>query len=158
QDGSTDSLTESQLAEIYGAGSRILSTYHRPKPTIMQSATSSTSSVATNAGSTAALIKLSSSKKTKTLSTQKNRQYAVGKNFYNSANKMTLGTRKELNLLLASPTVPDMVLSDSEDTYKRSSDSDEGIPTINSNVIMLKDGKCPVYRNGIIKQVRYNAC
>lgn len=122
----------------------------------MQSATSSTSSVATNAGSTAALIKLSSSKKTKDVSHQKSRQYAVQKHsFYNkNSGKMTLGARKELNLLLASPTVPDMVLSDSEG--KRSSDSDEGIPTINSTVIMIKDRKSAVYKQAIIKQVRHD--
>nr|WEY18729.1 trehalose transporter 1 [Bactericera cockerelli] len=156
-DGSTDPLTQAQIAEIYGAGSRILSTYHRSKPTVMQSATSSTSSVATNAGSTAALIKLSSSKKSKTVAHQKNRQYAYQKhNLYNknaAAGKMIVGTRKEMNLLLASPTVPDM-LSDSEDTYKRSSDSDEGIPTLNSTVIRIKDRKkAVVYKRAIKNQV-----
>lgn len=121
----------------------------------MQSATSSTSSVATNAGSTAALIKLSSTKKTKNLANQKNRQYFVQKhNFYNKGNnKMTVGARKELNLLLASPTVPDMVLSDSDDTFKRSSDSDDGIPTLNSHVIMMKPVKTGVHKTAILKQV-----
>lgn len=120
---------------VQGGGARICSTHHRPPPSVISSTTSSLASVATNGGSTAALIHHSKkSKKNYNPRILPIPRHNIQKhNIYNRSNKMTSGAQKELNLLLTTPHVPDISLSDDSDVCKSKS-GDETIAYIDTDV------------------------
>lgn len=110
-------ISEDQVAELYGEGARIHSVHHRSRPeqSVFASSMSSNASVDTTVGSTAALIHSHAAKVKKkkyAFLRQGNGQQAAAANGYGGyANGRDDGlhTQKELNLLLATPTVPNFI-------------------------------------------------
>lgn len=97
QSASEESLLEAQLQ---ASGAKICYTQHRLPPSALSSTTSSSASVASCGGSTAALI----NKQNK----NKKHQFKVNihkHKIYNKGTKMNNTTRKELNLLITNPTI-----------------------------------------------------
>lgn len=112
-------ISEDQVAELYGEGARIHSVHHRPRPeqSVFASSMSSNASVDTTVGSTAALIHSHAAKVKKkkyAFLRQGNGQQAAANGYGGYANgrhgrDAGLHTQKELNLLLATPTVPNFI-------------------------------------------------
>lgn len=114
-------ISEDQVTELYGEGARIHSVHHRPRPeqSVFASSMSSNASVDTTVGSTAALIHSHAAKVKKKKyaflrqSNHHNSQQAATNNGYMSGRHCRdIGLhhgQKELNLLLASPTVPNFI-------------------------------------------------
>lgn len=133
QSASEESLTEEELKVVQGGGARICSTHHRPPPSTISSTTSSSASVATNGGSTTALIHHNKKSK-KNYNPRIIPIHNIQKhNIYNRSAKMTTGVQKELNLLLTTPHVPDISMSDDSDVCKSKS-GDETIAYIDTDV------------------------
>lgn len=114
-------ISEDQVTELYGEGARIHSVHHRPRPeqSVFASSMSSNASVDTTVGSTAALIHSHAAKVKKKKyaflrqSNHHNSQQAATNNGYMSGRHCRdIGLhhgQKELNLLLATPTVPNFI-------------------------------------------------
>jgi len=113
-------ITEDQVTELYGEGARIHSIHHRPRPeqSVFASTMSSNASVDTTVGSTAALIHSHAAKVKKKKyaflrqgnggqqAAANNRGYTTGRHYRD--NGLHHG-QKELNILLATPTVPNFI-------------------------------------------------
>lgn len=134
QSASEESLTEEDLKVVQGGGARICSTHHRPPPSAISSTTSSSASVATNGGSTTALIHHNKKSK-KNYNPRIIPIHNLQKhNIYNKSGKMTTGVQKELNLLLTTPHVPDISMSDDSDVCKSKSGDEGTIAYIDTDV------------------------
>lgn len=112
-------ITEDQVAELYGEGARIHSVHHRSKPeqSVFASSMSSNASVDTTVGSTAALLNSHAAK-------VKKKKYAFLRQGNHHHHHQTVGNNhgfgylrdvgvhhghKEMNLLLTTPTVPNIM-------------------------------------------------
>ncbi|XP_060868900.1 facilitated trehalose transporter Tret1-like isoform X1 [Metopolophium dirhodum] len=116
-------ISEDQVAELYGEGARIHSVHHRSKPeqSVFASTMSSNASVDTTVGSTAALIHSHAAKVKKkkyaflrqgnsggaqqSASASGNNGYLTGRHCRDAA----IHSQKELNIRLATPTVPNFI-------------------------------------------------
>lgn len=116
-------ISEDQVAELYGEGARIHSVHHRSKPeqSVFASTMSSNASVDTTVGSTAALIHSHAAKVKKkkyaflrqghggsaqqSASAASNNGYLTGRHCRDAA----IHSQKELNIRLATPTVPNFI-------------------------------------------------
>ncbi|XP_050440909.1 facilitated trehalose transporter Tret1-like isoform X2 [Adelges cooleyi] len=114
-------ITEDQVTELYGEGARIHSVHHRTKPqqSVFASTMSSTASVDTTVGSTAALIHSHAAKVKKKKYAflrgqghhHHNHTPSANGGYVNGKHGRDVGhhSQKELNLLLATPTVPNFI-------------------------------------------------